>query len=134
MTTFYCLRFETPPTWRTRSLYLYPPGTEWPGYTPRHWVYDWLQTDCCYIVAARTTQHRKHRFPYCCPGVLPRSRVAKSRCATHRKHLPSTGHGADYIENIYCKTLSIVACVYFGRCIEMGPNDIIVSVRYELNS
>jgi hypothetical protein len=24
---FYCLRFETPPTWRTRSLYLYPPGT-----------------------------------------------------------------------------------------------------------
>jgi hypothetical protein len=30
--TFYCLRFET------RSLYLYPPGTGWPGYTPRHWV------------------------------------------------------------------------------------------------
>jgi hypothetical protein len=29
---FYCLRFET------RSLYLYPPGTGWPGYTPRHWV------------------------------------------------------------------------------------------------
>jgi hypothetical protein len=38
MTSFYCLRFETPPTWRTRSLYLYPPGTGWPGYTPRHWV------------------------------------------------------------------------------------------------
>jgi hypothetical protein len=35
---FYCLRFETPPTWRTRSLYLYPPGTGLPGYTPRHWV------------------------------------------------------------------------------------------------
>jgi hypothetical protein len=35
---FYCLRFETPPTWRTRSMYLYPPGTGWPGYTPRHWV------------------------------------------------------------------------------------------------
>jgi hypothetical protein len=30
--TGYCLRFET------RSLYLYPPGTGWPGYTPRHWV------------------------------------------------------------------------------------------------
>jgi hypothetical protein len=29
---FYCLRFET------RSLYLYPPGTGWPGYNPRHWV------------------------------------------------------------------------------------------------
>jgi hypothetical protein len=38
MTTFYCLRFETPPTWRIRSLYLYPPGTGWPGYAPRHWV------------------------------------------------------------------------------------------------
>jgi hypothetical protein len=34
----YCLRFETPPTWRTRSPYLYPPGTGWPRYTPRHWV------------------------------------------------------------------------------------------------
>jgi hypothetical protein len=29
MTTFYCLRFETPSTWRARSLYLYPPGTGW---------------------------------------------------------------------------------------------------------
>jgi hypothetical protein len=27
MTIFYGLRFETPPTWRARSLYLYPPGT-----------------------------------------------------------------------------------------------------------
>jgi hypothetical protein len=40
MTTFYCLRFETLPTWRTRSPYLsiYPPGTGWPGYSPRYWV------------------------------------------------------------------------------------------------
>jgi hypothetical protein len=38
MATFYCLRFETPPTWRLRSPYLYPPGTGWPGYTSRHWV------------------------------------------------------------------------------------------------
>jgi hypothetical protein len=34
MTTFYCRRFETPPTWRARFPYLYPPGTWWPGYTP----------------------------------------------------------------------------------------------------
>jgi hypothetical protein len=27
MTIFYCLRFDTPPTWRARSPYLYPPGT-----------------------------------------------------------------------------------------------------------
>jgi hypothetical protein len=25
MTIIYCLRFETPPTWRARSPYLYPP-------------------------------------------------------------------------------------------------------------
>jgi hypothetical protein len=29
---------ETPPTWRSRSPYLYPPGTRWPRYSPRHWV------------------------------------------------------------------------------------------------
>jgi hypothetical protein len=37
-TIFYSLRFETHPTWRARSPYLYPPGTGWPSYTPRHWV------------------------------------------------------------------------------------------------
>jgi hypothetical protein len=31
MTVFYCHGFETPPqTWRTRSPYLYHPGTGWP--------------------------------------------------------------------------------------------------------
>jgi hypothetical protein len=34
----YCLRFETSPTWRTRPSCLYPAGTWWPSYTPRHWV------------------------------------------------------------------------------------------------
>jgi hypothetical protein len=38
MTTFYCLSFESTPTWRARSPYLYPPGTGWLSYTPRHWV------------------------------------------------------------------------------------------------
>jgi hypothetical protein len=37
-TMFYCLRFETPPTWKTRSPYLYPPGAGWPSYTTRHWI------------------------------------------------------------------------------------------------
>jgi hypothetical protein len=27
-----------PPTRRVRPTYLYPPGTGWPSYTPRHWV------------------------------------------------------------------------------------------------
>jgi hypothetical protein len=38
MTTFYCLRFEAPPTWIAMSPYLYRPGTGWPSYTPMHWV------------------------------------------------------------------------------------------------
>jgi hypothetical protein len=29
---------DSPPTWRTRSPCLYPLGTGWPSYTPRHWV------------------------------------------------------------------------------------------------
>jgi hypothetical protein len=33
VTIFYCLRFETPPTWRARTPYLYPPGTGWPSYS-----------------------------------------------------------------------------------------------------
>jgi hypothetical protein len=27
-----------PPTWRASSSHLYPPGTGWPSYTPKHWV------------------------------------------------------------------------------------------------
>jgi hypothetical protein len=38
MITFYCLRFDTPPTWRARSLHIYPPETRWPSYTHRHWI------------------------------------------------------------------------------------------------
>jgi hypothetical protein len=38
MTIFYCLRFQTSPTWRARSPYLYPPGRVWRSYTSRHWV------------------------------------------------------------------------------------------------
>jgi hypothetical protein len=38
VTIFYCLRFGTPPIWKTRSPYLYPAGTGWPNYTHRHWV------------------------------------------------------------------------------------------------
>jgi hypothetical protein len=37
MATFNCLRFETLPTWRARSPFLYPPGKGSPSYTPRHW-------------------------------------------------------------------------------------------------
>jgi hypothetical protein len=42
VTIFYCLRFESPPTWRARSPYLYPPET------------GLLQTVPCYNMSART--------------------------------------------------------------------------------
>jgi hypothetical protein len=35
---YFTVSSETPPTWRTRLQYLYPPGTGWPSYTPGHWV------------------------------------------------------------------------------------------------
>jgi hypothetical protein len=38
VTIFYCLKLETPPTWRARPPYLYPPGTGWPSCSHRHWV------------------------------------------------------------------------------------------------
>jgi hypothetical protein len=38
LTSYFTVLFETPPTWRTRPLYLYHPGTGWPSYTPWHWV------------------------------------------------------------------------------------------------
>jgi hypothetical protein len=51
----YRLGFQTPLTWRDRSLYLYPPGTGWPSYTPRHWVPFGLSlvllTECVYFCA-----------------------------------------------------------------------------------
>jgi hypothetical protein len=39
---FYCLRFVTPPIFRAKFPYLYPPETGWPSYVPRHWVPFWL--------------------------------------------------------------------------------------------
>jgi hypothetical protein len=62
---FTVLTFETPPTWRARSRYLYPPGTGWPSYTPRHWVYFLSPMTHALIVLLITTLHgpnRKHRF------------------------------------------------------------------------
>jgi hypothetical protein len=35
---YFTLLSETPPTWRAKFPYLYPPGTAWPSYTPGHWV------------------------------------------------------------------------------------------------
>jgi hypothetical protein len=34
--------------------------------------------------------------------------------------LPSNGYDADHIENTSCNIISIVACAYSGRCLEMS--------------
>jgi hypothetical protein len=36
--SYFTVSSETPPTWRTRFLYLYPPETGWPSDTSGHWV------------------------------------------------------------------------------------------------
>jgi hypothetical protein len=60
-------------TWRCMSPYLYPPGTEWPYYTPRHWVpFSSPPTTRRATVLPIWSSHgpqRKHRFQeflYCC--------------------------------------------------------------------
>jgi hypothetical protein len=42
--------------------------------------------------------------------------------------LPSIGHGMDHIENTSYNTLPIVACAYFGHCLEMGLHVTIFSL------
>jgi hypothetical protein len=103
MTTFYCLRFETPPTWRARSAYLYPPGRGSPIYTPSHWV------------------------PFSSPPTTRRTTVevfdpASTRDALHSKENTSVAQQWIYsnpTENT-CDIGSIVTCVYRGRYLEMG--------------
>jgi hypothetical protein len=49
---FYCLRFETPPTWRARCPYLYHRGKGW-----------------------RSWRHRFQQFLYCCVLIRCRGKV-----------------------------------------------------------
>jgi hypothetical protein len=66
MTIFYSLRFQTPTTLRARSQYLYPPGTGWLSYSPRHWVSSELSSKLlpAYNLLAWTAQ--KTTFLCCC--------------------------------------------------------------------
>jgi hypothetical protein len=63
MTTFYCLRFETSPTWRPRSLYLYTRGTGWSSYIPRHWITAGCVTCSCCSLYSLGTDHIENYFP-----------------------------------------------------------------------
>jgi hypothetical protein len=55
MTTFYVLRFETPPTWWAKSPYLYPPGIGWPSGTRFLSVASYVSQGYCGIMWTRLT-------------------------------------------------------------------------------
>jgi hypothetical protein len=112
MTTFYCLKFETSPTWRARSPpYLHPPGNGWSGYTSKHQTlgslfvasYDsqgygggirprlhtgkLLYDDRKSVRVGPNIKHRFQQFLSCCVGYLfPRKPVCHvlfiGRCVT----------------------------------------------------
>jgi hypothetical protein len=81
-------------TWRARPKYLYPPGTGWPSYTPRHWV------------------------PFPSPPTTGRATVEVFGPASTREWLliwmmsSSYSLGTDSIENTASKNSSIVACLF----------------------
>jgi hypothetical protein len=75
MTILYCLRFETFPTSRARSLYLYLPGTDWPSYIPRHWV-KLNSSLTVLLIISRHGPLRRHRSSVAVYGPLP----SKGRC------------------------------------------------------
>jgi hypothetical protein len=88
MTIFYFIRFETSPTWRVKSPYLYPPGTRWPGYTPRHRVsFSSPPTSLRATVevldpaSTRDLNDLKHDFQL--------SNILKFNFLVHRKHITS---------------------------------------------
>jgi hypothetical protein len=73
MITFYRLIFNTPPTWRARSPYLYLPGRGWCGYTPGHWV------------------------PFSSPATTRVATVKVSDPASTRDYFPSITQGTEYL-------------------------------------
>jgi hypothetical protein len=110
MTILCCRRFETPPTSRARSPYLYRLGTGWPSYPPRtgfrfrrlprlaglRWRYSTphphrVLTNLASNVLLKPPRHgpsRKHRFKkylYCCVRIGCRRDVltapTRSSCA-----------------------------------------------------
>jgi hypothetical protein len=119
MTTLYCLRFETPPSWRVRSPYLYAPGTGWPGYTPRHLVpfssppttrratvEVFEPTSCLQNNSSARTTQKTHSLS-CCRGLFTAP-------------LHNNGRGTDHIENellILLRTCMYRALPSNGRCL-----------------
>jgi hypothetical protein len=95
MTTFCCLRFETPPTWRARSLYLYPPEQGGPVIAPGTGLpfCRLLGLQLCWCPRYITPWYeprRKHRFQqffYCCAWTRRRNLyVSRSLCSNGSTH------------------------------------------------
>jgi hypothetical protein len=129
MTMFYSLRFETPPTWRIRSPYLYPLGTGWPSYTPRHRIpfsvasYGGdIQPRCVsellvVVVLFRHGPHRKRLFHYC---VLSRFRGNNGSTEL----FPSNGCCTVACLHSCCLTVGLqvtVLFLYFPYCSAASP-------------
>jgi hypothetical protein len=51
---YFTISSETPPTWRARFPYLYPPGTGWPSYAPGQWVGQSVHMFVLYITLGQT--------------------------------------------------------------------------------
>jgi hypothetical protein len=58
---YFTVSSETPPTWRARFPYLYPPGTGWPSYTPGHWVPFMSSLTIPFMLKQLYTRNTKHR-------------------------------------------------------------------------
>jgi hypothetical protein len=100
-------------------------------------TYNWTQFSFCYTPLYSVVFSFSDNF--WTPNSNSQISLAANRLSLYsldtnrprRKHVPqvrlrvhwsvtSTGHGAYYTENTSSNTLSIVACAYFGRCLEMG--------------
>jgi hypothetical protein len=96
---FYCLRFETLPNRRARSLYLYSPGTGWSIYTPRYWVliFDPACTRA-YVPSARTTVGNfvSNSTSVVARGLLPRELVC-DRCLETALHATVCTNTLEYV-------------------------------------
>jgi hypothetical protein len=116
----YCLRIETLPTWKPRSQYLYPPGTGWPSYTPRHWVPfsspPTTRRAMMEVFGPRHGPQRKRLFHYC---VFPRCRgnnlstelfPSNGYCTVACLHSCYLTMGLHYHNKYNVKTLWPVSC------------------------
>jgi hypothetical protein len=122
-----------PPTWRARSQYLYPPGTGWPSYTPRHWipfcrllmicratveVFELAptrsNTRCpnCFLITPFHGPSRKYRFQqclYCCMLFQSRSVATTVSRAPHFLLWANTPQWFSVLFHTFC-----ILCLYFG--------------------